>query len=560
MVILGVTYMASFNTGACLIVDGKLVAFAEEERFIRIKHAPNFYPLNAVNYCLEVAGITADQIDYIAVGHAHLSDHSKMWSDPHFQNQGDIVNFEDHSHNYFYNVLNDWTINDMNQYELPKEYWGIETIDKVKFYSHNQCHAASSVIPSKLGPTNYLSADGFGDNNAGVYGFFDGEEFHEYGYIHPFRTIGGFYSYVTEFIGFHQHGGEGKTMGLACYGNIDKNLLPEFSIVNEKGIKECDTKAYGNYLNSIRDTELRTRILQDNLAESTVNMAATAQHYFEEYITSYFEYLHSQSGNTNFAVAGGCMLNCTTNGKLAQMDYVDNLFVQPASADSGTALGAAILCHKEMTGEWPDVDFNTAYWGSEFSDAEIRRTLELNGLQYRRVDPSLEIARLIKEDYVIGYFNGKAEVGPRALCHRSILANPTKAENLNRVNIIKNREFWRPLAPVMAEEYFYNIVESKQLSPFMLMACEVKEEWRDKIPATTHVDNSCRPQSINKTQNEVIHKALLKFKEMSGVPVFMNTSFNVGGEPLVDSPQHAINSFLNSGLDALILGNYCVIK
>jgi len=560
MVIVGVTYMASANTGACIIVDGKLIAFAEEERFIRVKHAPNYYPLHSINYCLDVAGLTIDQVDYIAVGHSEVRTHSEIWKDPHFKNQGEIVDFEDGNHDYFYDVLNGWVINDLNQYKLPKTYWGIDTIDKVKFYPHNDCHAASAVIPSKFGPTNYLSADGFGDNNAGVYGFFDGEEFHQYGYIHPFRTIGGFYSYVTEFLGFQQHSAEGKTMGLACYGNVDKNLLPEFSEVNEKGIKECLTKEYGKYFNSIRDTELHNEVRENILSETAVNMAATAQHYFEEYIFSYAEYLYNQTGNTNLAVAGGCMLNCTTNGKLLQKDYVDRLFVQPASADSGTALGAAILCYKEMVGEWPDIDFNTAYWGSEFTDEEIRRTLNENGLEYRRVEPSSEIAKLINENKVIGYFNGRAEVGPRALCHRSILANPTIAENLDRVNVIKNREFWRPLAPVMMEEYFHKIVEAKHKSPFMLMACEVKEDWRDKIPATTHVDNSCRPQSINRSQNQVIHSALSKFKEMSGVPVFMNTSFNVAGEPLVDSPQDAINTFLNCGLDALILGNYCVIK
>jgi carbamoyltransferase len=146
------------------------------------------------------------------------------------------------------------------------------------------------------------------------------------------------------------------------------------------------------------------------------------------------------------------------------------------------------------------------------------------------------------------------------LCHRSILANPTFKENLNRVNIIKNREFWRPLAPVMLEEDYYDIVDAKQLSPFMLIACEVKDKWRAKIPATTHIDNSCRPQSINSTQNKIIHSALFKFKEISGVPVFMNTSFNVAGEPLVDSPQDAINTFFNSDIDVLMLGKYCIFK
>ncbi len=166
---------------------------------------------------------------------------------------------------------------------------------------------------------------------------------------------------------------------------------------------------------------------------------------------------------------------------------------------------------------------------------------------------------MINQNLVVGYFQGKAEVGPRALCHRSILANPTIKENLDRVNKIKKREWWRPLAPTIAEEYLFEITDSKHLSPFMLMACKVKNEWRDKIPAVVHVDNSCRPQSINENQNPIIHKALLNFKEITGVPVFLNTSFNID-EPLVDSPNDAIKTFLNSDIDALIIENFCVMK
>ena len=213
-----------------------------------------------------------------------------------------------------------------------------------------------------------------------------------------------------------------------------------------------------------------------------------------------------------------------------------------------------------MTATWPDIDFDTAYWGSEFDDLYVEDYLIKHDINYQRVSPSEHLANLINEDMVVGYFQGKSEVGPRALCHRSILANPTKKENLDRVNTIKNREFWRPLAPVMTEEDFHDIVESKHLSPFMLMACEVKEEWRSILPATTHIDNSCRPQSINKSQNPIIHAALMKFKELTGVPVFMNTSFNVASEPLVDSPEDAINTFYNSGLDALIINKFCILK
>lgn len=209
---------------------------------------------------------------------------------------------------------------------------------------------------------------------------------------------------------------------------------------------------------------------------------------------------------------------------------------------------------------YPKVDFTTAYWGSEFSEPEVEKCLIENGVEYSCIDPAYRLADLLHQDLVVGYFAGRAEVGPRALCHRSILANPTKKENLDRVNNIKGREFWRPLAPTIAEEYFHEIVNAKQLSPFMLIAAQVKEAWKEKIPAVVHVDGSCRPQSINAQQNPVIHNALLNFKKFSGAPVFLNTSFNLNGEPLVDSPMDALNTFLNSDLDALIMENFLIKK
>ena len=183
---------------------------------------------------------------------------------------------------------------------------------------------------------------------------------------------------------------------------------------------------------------------------------------------------------------------------------------------------------------------------------------DFSDLTYENINPSETIPTLLHEDKVIGYMAGKAEIGPRALCHRSILANPTNKDNLNRVNKIKGREFWRPLAPTMTEESLHDIVHIKHVSPFMLMAAQVKNEWKDKIPAVVHVDGSCRPQSVNSSQNPIIHKALLNFEKKSGAPVFLNTSINLDGEPLVDSPKDALKTFLNSNLDVLIIENILI--
>lgn len=559
MIILGISHLTSRNVAACIIKDGKLVAFSEEERFNRVKHAPNMFPVSAIQYCLDTAGVSAADIDYVAVGGLQLETMIEEWMDLEFKSVREMVNYGNDINN-FYQFVQSCTINDKLIMKYSNDIFGIDSFNKMKFYPHHDCHAISAIIPSGFKQTNYITADGFGDTNAGVYGYFDGKKMRHFGYIHPFRSLGGYYAVATETLGFRRNSEEGKTMGLASYGVVDNTLFPEEFEINKFGMLELDSDKYHRYFWNLASTERFQSASMDILSTDSVNFAATVQDRFEKVVLSFVQNIQRYTNNKNYCLAGGSFLNCTTNGKISQQDYVDQIFVQPASNDSGTALGAAILCYNEITGEWPEVDFNTAYWGREFTDDEILKVILDNGLSYEEVDPSEKLAELISNDFVVGYFDGRSEVGPRALCHRSIIANPTIQENLDRVNIIKNREFWRPLAPVMAEEYYYDIVHAKQLSPFMLMACEVKEEWRSKIPATTHVDNSCRPQSVNSLQNPTIHSALLKFMERSGVPVFMNTSFNVAGEPLVDSPQDAINTFFNSGLDALILSKYCIIK
>tara|TARA_Y100000004_G_scaffold2725_1_gene3255 strand:+ start:501 stop:2144 length:1644 start_codon:yes stop_codon:yes gene_type:complete len=542
MIILGTTFLASRNTAACIIKDGKLVAFSEEERHIRVKAAPYYFPINAINFCLQKAGVEKSEVDIVAIGQDEKMAHSDLIS-PNIS----------HNTPAMYSNIGDMC-----------EDW----IRKIRWYPHHDCHAISSIIPSKFGKTNYLTADAVGDMNAGVYGYFDGEKLNHLGEIDSKRSLGAFYSHVTTFLGWERNVEEGKTMGLACYGNIDNKLLPEYSL-NNNGFLESDSDGYRDYLfaeggamsGEIREgmRGVRHHIDANIMSDASVNLAATTQHYFEKYMFSYIDHLSSISKSKNLCVAGGAFLNCTTNGKIYKRGNIENFFIQPASNDSGLALGAAIFGHKEITNEWPDVDFNTAYWGSEFTDLEIESSLELHNLQYEVVNPSSHLADLIHNNMVVGYFEGRSEVGPRALCHRSILANPTIKENLDRVNKIKKREWWRPLAPTIAEDYLNEITDLEMSSPFMLMACQVRDGWKDKLPAITHVDGSCRPQSVNESQNKIIYDALLRFKELSGVPVFLNTSFNIQ-EPLVDSPYDAIRTFKNSELDALIMSKFCIYK
>ncbi len=546
MIILGITYVASRNTAACIIKDGKLVAFSEEERHNRVKAAPYYFPADAIEFCLQKAGVEKSEVDIVAIGQDEKMAHSNSIS-PNITTNTPVM------YGAIATMCEDW-------------------VGKIRWYPHHDCHAISSIIPSKFGKTNYLTADAVGDMNAGVYGYFDGEKLNHLGEIEPKKSLGAFYSHVTTFLGWIRNVEEGKTMGLACYGNIDNKLLPEYSLAtigNDGDLLECDADGYRDYLFSqdgamggeVREEMrwLRQEIMENTMSKSSVNIAATAQHYFEQYVFSYIDYLSGISKSKNLCVAGGAFLNCTTNGKIYKRGNIENFFIQPASNDSGLALGAAIFGHREVTNEWPDVDFNTAYWGSEFTDSEIESSLKSHNLQYEVVNPSSHLADLIHSNMVVGYFEGRSEVGPRALCHRSILANPTIKENLDRVNKIKKREWWRPLAPTIAEDYLNEITDLEVSSPFMLMACQVRDEWKDKLPAVTHVDGSCRPQSVNESQNKIIYDSLLQFKKLSGVPVFLNTSFNIQ-EPLVDSPSDAIKTFKNSKLDALIMNKFCIYR
>ena len=571
MVILGITHQGSYNQAACIMVDGKIVAWSEEERFNRYKHSviPNgqrgegiVFPTQCIHWCLDKVGITLENVDRIAVGHSKIEEISRKMLNPSYAEyigwaSADWFGYYPPTLVYSETVMKNRIHEDfrfgMNGDQLFPAH-------QIEWYPHHKSHVASTVIPSGFDECNYMTLDGEGGENAGLFGYWDGHELHDVGEMHNFLSLGGFYEDFTAILGFKHHSSEGKTMGLACYGEPDHKVIPrdELFIENKDGFVSAHRNWYTDWIaKTIKGKPYQQVIKNDIMSKEATTLAATAQDYFEEIINRNFENLLKHNSSTKLALAGGSFLNCTSNGKLAKR--VTDIFIQPASHDSGTALGAAILCHHRHTGQWPIMRQQHAYFGRGFTSNEVVDCLNYNGLYSEDVKVEEVLPQLIHDNKVVGYFQGRSEVGPRALCHRSILANPTIKENLDRVNKIKKREWWRPLAPTIAEEYLFDITDAKHTSPFMLMACQVRDEWRDRIPAVTHVDNSCRPQSVNQEQNPIIHRALLNFREMTGVPVFMNTSFNVG-EPLVDSPSDAIKTFLNSDLDVLLIEGFCVTK
>lgn len=544
MIILGVTHPVSHNTAACLLVDGMLAGFAEEERFSRLKHAPNAWPERAIEFCLRRAGLRAADITTTAVGFAQpdrkrisavIAEHSGIGLDK--QNDFDLYSGITH-------LAGDLRI-------IPH--------GQLQYVDHHLAHAASAVIASGFSAANIISLDGWGGASSGILGTWRNGSIQVLRQISPRQSWGIFFELITAKLGFRPHSGEGKTMGLAPYGEVDQQLLPDWC-EPELGLPDLDR--YRSYLaDALRYPEASS----SELNETRKNLAATLQYYYERSLIKIALWLNQRSGIRHFALAGGVALNCTANGRLAQEPIVDEIFIQPASHDAGTALGAAILAHHSATGSWPLLatpqPFAHPYWGEGYSNDAIRRCLDFTGVRYRECDPALAAAEALAADRLVGFFQGRAEVGPRALGNRSILAHPGKRANLDRVNLrVKRRESWRPLAPSALTEKFFDVFDLKHRSPFMLLACQVHGAWREKLPAVVHVDNSARPQSVDAGTNPLYHRMISEFERRCGLPAVLNTSFNLDDEPIVNSPENAVATFFRSGLETLVIGEFVIDK
>ena len=541
MIILGTTHPISYNNAACLLIDGRLVAFAEEERFTRLKHAPRVYPRRAIEFCLDYAGVKPEDVNATAVG----------FDQPGL---GELTN--ETIAQYLVGALPASAVSGLQVRAMHLSTdLEIETYGARHHYDHHRAHAASAFAPSGFEAANVISLDGWGGRLSGLLGFQRRGQPMELIYeIAPEKSWGTVYGLVTEQLGFRFHSGEGKTMGLAAYGIPDELLLPDWC---EEMFGLPDSTRYQNHILN----RIATRKPDQPLTKYHKNLAATLQHYYERSLLKIARHLFARTSSRNFVLAGGVALNCTGNGTLARQDFVDGLFIQPASHDAGTALGAAILAQEQITGRSCVIDFDHAFWGPDYSDDDIRSALCFAQANYREVNPAEAAASAILENKVVGWFQGRSEVGPRALGARSILANPADAGNRDRVNLrVKRREPWRPLAPSVLEERFFDLFDMRVLSPFMLIAGGVKNEWRAKLPAVVHVDGSARPQAVSQKTNPLYHQLLTTLNTRGGIPAVLNTSFNLDDEPLVNSPQHALATFFRSGLDALVMGNFMVEK
>lgn len=542
--VLGITHPISWNTAAVLLEDGHVIAAVEEERFVRIKHAPRMIPHNAIEFVLQKAGIKYNDVDMIAVS----------WNGPH-----DVSSINDTIKKISFTDSEQvaekafWTVSIEKEILLIKYLQKRFIASKIFFVDHHISHAASACYVSGFDNSLFLTLDGRGEFESGLMGIYQNGEMEVVRRFGLSESLGNMYSNFTSLIGYRGHTDEGKVMGLAPYGKPMEYL---FDIAN---VKEGRIKIDWKKIDHLRDNNKFQG--DDPTKDERKDFAATIQHILEKCVLQLVSDLSSISNTTNICLAGGCALNIDMNGSILKSGLVKDIFVQPAAHDAGCALGAALHIYHQHSSK-SSFKMKHAFLGPQWQNGEIKEFLENAGLKHELLDdtPS-EIAELLSKNKIIGWFQGSSEFGPRALGSRSILANPTEAHMWSRVNQVKGREYWRPLAPSIVEEDAEKFFASHNTkSPFMLLRFDVKEEKIHEIPATVHVDKTARPQTVSKETNVTYWNLLKEFEKIKGVPLLINTSFNLRGEPIVNSPQDAVKTFYNSDIDYLCVGEYLVHK
>ena len=562
------------DSGSSLVIDNQLVADVSEERFVRIKHYAGL-PVHSIDFCLKAGKISFDELDYVAVSGEITDPRLKILFNLSDEQFSQIVADNVSSISLSSKVKN--LIKERVVYHesppLYMRFYNLSTKTKVAKVDHHLAHASSAYYTSGFKDCLIITCDGVGDGASVV--VWNGS----YGNIKEIKryetsgSFGWFYSLVTESLGWWVGDGEGKTMGLAPYGNrkavLDKKVLVYYlpSYQNGEITKGVDFgavkyfKEFDTFHWHFPDAIKIKKVVQDYGAE---NVAAEAQHLLEESLLNFIRYWVKKENARNLATAGGVFLNVKLNQRIIEDNIVEDYFIFPNAGDAGLASGAALYVSKKFSKEKEDITqkIDHIYWGPCYSNDEIESILRERNLHYRKSDNiSKEAAKALAEQKIIGWFQGRMESGPRALGGRSILFDPRKPENKDIINMrVKFREPFRPFCPSLMEEYASEYLSPSSKDRYMITACNVRDEKRNVIPAVTHVDGTCRPQLISKQINERFWELLDNFRQYTGVPVILNTSFNIKGEPIVCSPRDAIKCFFDTGLDLLCIGDFIVSK
>ncbi|MFL6564038.1 MAG: carbamoyltransferase [Burkholderiales bacterium] len=581
------------DSAAALVVDGRVAAAAQEERFTRKKHDPDF-PRNAIRCCLEMAGVRPAELDHVAFYDKPFLKFERLLET--------YLAFAPRGFGSFRQALPAWVKDKLFQKtallkELSRIDPAVDWEAKLLFSEHHLSHAASAFYPSPFPRAAVLTMDGVGEWTTTSLALGDARALKVVREIHFPHSLGLLYSAFTYYTGFRVNSGEYKVMGLAPYGEprYAQKIREHLIDVKDDGSFRLNLE-YFDYCTGLTMTNGRfdelfggpPRRPEEPLTQREMDLAASVQVITEEVVLKLAQSIARETGEKNLCLAGGVALNCVANGKLLRSKYYDRLWLQPAAGDAGGALGAALVAHHLHKGVQRTVAagldaMQGGYLGPEFALEEIQRRLAKAGAIFETLDdPGLvdASARALAEGRALGWFQGRMEFGPRALGARSILGDARSPSMQKQLNLkVKYRESFRPFAPAVLAEDAEKFFDIKGESPYMLLVADVKDEHRiamteeqkalfgiDKlnvprsaIPAVTHVDYSARIQTVHKETNPKFHALIESFKEKTGCPVVVNTSFNVRGEPIVGSPEDAFRCFMGTEIEVLAVGN-CLLR
>jgi carbamoyltransferase len=525
------------DPSAALVVDGETVAAAEEERFSRRKHGKASVPFSAWElpeaagrWCLDVAGIAPEDLDAVAYSY-----------DPDLAPAPDDV------------TADGWEgLRTLYARRAPRflasALPGLDPAN-VRFVPHHVAHAGSAYLAAPYDESSVLVLDGRGERTSYLAGRARGGELEALATQALPHSLGLLYEDLTEHLGFHRSSDEYKVMGLAAHGE------PRFLDAFRRSIRAT---ADGRFVvEPIAWDAYAKRRTGEDWDPEHADLAASVQVRLEEVLLDLATWLHARTGDRALTMAGGVALNCVANSRLWREGPFEEVWVQPAAGDAGTALGAALVVARRLGDRVRPIA--TAALGSGFADDELEDLLRRAAVPYARpADLADEVAGILADDGVVAWFQGRAEHGPRALGHRSLLADPRRADNLERLNDVKGREQFRPLAPMVLAERAAELFDGPLPSPYMLFTHRVRPAWRDAIPAVTHVDGTARIQTVERGAEPLVARMLDAFERRTGVPVVVNTSLNTAGRPIVDSPRDVLELFGSTPVDALAIGPFLV--
>lgn len=548
----------SRDSAASLVQGGAVVSAAQEERFSRERET-SVFPINAINYCVQEAGLSVLDLDHVAFNEQPYLEfyrvvlaHLRSWP---------------FSPRTFLRTIPHWLQDRLVLPMVLKNELGFE--GPVLFIKHHLSHAASAFLPSPFEEAAIITSDGAGERAAMTYGVGRGHQIEILEEINFPSSLGLLYAAVTSYLGYQAHRDEDAVMWLAAQGEPTyRERFGELVHVAPDGSFRMDPRffdvTWGDRLYSRRFVKLfgPAREPGDELLQRYVDMAATLQRVVEETLLAVARHVHQVTGMDNLCLAGGTFLNCVANQRILEQSPFGRLFIQPATGDAGGALGAALYAGATLLDRQRGSSMTNAYLGPGFSGEEARTAVINSGLPHQELDEDElveQVARLVASKKLVGWVQGRLEFGPRALGNRSILGDPRDA-GLEEMISSKVRPLpaASPLALMVlqeeAEEYFH----LEQPSPFLLLAPRVREERRDEIPAAVHSDGTVRVQTVDSQSNPLLHRLLRAFEALTGVPALINTSFRQSGEPMVCSPRDAVDCFDATGLDHLVIGRYLV--